>query len=425
MLQKKMYRTIIYLGYILILSCFSLLGQSHEGHNHKYPQHQDESKSTVKQLEETKTTKEKAVTPRNPHIHSEPMMTPAGLMLPHIHNSNDWMVDYMYMQMDMRSLYNGNNVEDPNKYLAGIEYNPTIGSIPSSQLGTGAIHDHSGTTTNTSTTPDPLPSYYVASLNPNSYRYMSMPVAMKMEMTMISLMKNISDKTAIMIMLPYMNNSMQMISGNLEKSFMRTQGIGDIGLTLAHKLLEKESHTINVQLGITIPTGSIDEKNTMPLMGKVKSPYNMQMGTGTYNTIPAISYIFKKEKFSLGSFVQVTLRNGKNDNGYRFGNRYEFSLWTSYLLLNWLAPTLRITSSKWDNISGADPNLDPTMDPQNDPNRQGGRRIDLLGGVNFYFPSFSEKMKAGFEIGKPIYQHLNGPQMGTNSLFNFRFQASF
>jgi hypothetical protein len=160
-------------------------------------------------------------------------------------------------------------------------------------------------------------------------------------------------------------------------------------------------------------------------MGKIKSPYNMQLGTGTYNTIPGISYTFTKGKFNLGSFGQITLRNGKNDSGYRFGNRYEASLWTSYALLDWLAPTLRITSLKWDNISGADSSLDPTMDPQNDPNRQGGRRIDLLAGVNFYFPSISEKMKAGLEFGKPLYQHLNGPQLGVNTLFNFRFQATF
>ena len=403
---------------ILLFFTNEIKSQSHEGHDHSQPSKKEDTVKPTKELKksnsksvEVETVKPEIVpneeikpidkkelenTQDNPHIHTGPITTPAGLMLPHIHNTKDWVIDYMYMQMDMRTLYNGNNKEDPGKYLAGIEYNPTISTIPATQVGTGNAHNHSGTTTNT-TTPDPLPSYYIGSLNPNSYRYMSMPVSMKMEMTMISLMKNIND----------------------------TQGIGDIGITLATKLLEKESHTINLQMGLTLPTGSIDEKNTMPLMGNVKSPYNMQLGTGTFNAIPGISYLFNKGKFTLGSFAQITLRNGKNDNGYRFGNRYEFSLWTSYILLDWLAPTLRITSTKWDNISGADPNLDPTMDPQNDPNRQGGRRVDLLAGVNFYIPSLSEKMKAGIEFGKPIHQHLNGPQMGANSLFNFRFQASF
>ncbi|MCE9499207.1 MAG: transporter, partial [Leptospira sp.] len=257
------------------------------------------------------------------------------------------------------------------------------------------------------------------------YRYMSMPIAMKMEMTMVNLMKNINDKLAIMIMIPYVNNSMEMVSGNLEKSFMRTQGVGDIGATLIYRMFERNSHSVNIQFGLTLPTGSIDETNLMPLMGKVRSPYNMQPGSGTYNSIPGFSYIYKPGNLSIGTFGKAVLQNGKNDNAYRFGNKYEFSIWVSYLVLKWLSPTLRATGTKWNNISGSDATLDYRMDPQNDPNRQGGHRIDVLAGLNFMIPSLTENIKAGIEFGKPVHQHLNGPQLGANSLFNFRLQATF
>lgn len=357
------------------------------------------------------------------HEHKGPMRTPAGLMIPHVQKSDDWMVDYMYMNMDMRHLYNGSRAEDPNKYLMGIGFDPSVNTIPASQYGTGTVHNHS---TNTGgSAPDPLPSYYIASLNPGPYRYMSVPTSMKMEMAMLGLMKNINDKLAVMFMLPYMNNSMQSTSGNYEKSFMRTQGVGDMGVTLVYKMIDKDKHELNVQLGITTPTGSIDEKNLMPLMGRTRSPYNMQPGSGTYNSIPGFSYTYSGNRFTLGTFSQMILRNGKNGNSYRFGNRYEFSIWASYQLWDWLTPTFRITSVKWENVSGADPGLNYTMDPQNDPMRQGGRRIDLLAGLNFSIPSISDKIKAGIEFGAPVYQHLNGPQMGVSTLFNFRLQAVF
>lgn len=397
--------------------------ESKDSESPKTTEKNAESQITNSTLSEKKEDRE-AANANQLHEHSGPSGIPAGLMFPQVHKSNDWMLDYMYMQMDMNQLYNGSNRINAGNSLFGIELNPTVGTIPANQLSTGSVHNHSGTNTNT-TPPEPLPSYYIASLYPNSYRYMSMPVSMKMEMTMISLMKNINDKLSVMFMIPYMNYSMQSLSGNLEKSFMRTQGVGDIGASLAYKLIEKEAHTFQLQFGVTLPTGSIDEKNLMPLMGRVRSPYNMQLGTGTYNAIPGFNYTYQKGKITFGSMGQVTLRNGKNDNGYRFGNRYELSVWTSYRLLESLAPTIRITSLKWDNISGSDPSLDPTMDPQNDPNRQGGRRIDLLAGLNFYIPSLTEKVKAGLEFGKPVYQHLNGPQLGTNTLFHFRFQASF
>lgn len=353
------------------------------------------------------------------HSHGKILGMPAGLMVPHIHGSREWMIDYMYMSMDMNEMYVGGKAQDPSKYLIGLQPNYSL-----SVSGASGTHNHSGTSA-ASSDASPLPSLYTPVLNASPYRYMSVPQKMKMEMTMLSVMKNITDKFSVMIMIPYVNNSMKMVSGNYESSFMRVQGVGDVSVTGVFQFFRKDSHRINLQLGISMPTGSIDEKNLMPLMGESRSPYNMQPGSGTYNTIPGIAYLFSNGKWNAGSFTQAVLRNAKNSNGYRFGNRYESSFWISYSFWEWAAPLLRITYSKWDNISGADSALDYKMDPQNDPSLQGGRRMDVLAGVNFTVPSISEKLKAGLEFGKPVYQHLNGPQMGATSLFNFRLQVMF
>lgn len=354
-----------------------------------------------------------------PHSHGKILGMPAGLMVPHIHGSKEWMIDYMYMSMDMNEMYVGGKAQDPSKYLIGLQPNYSLSVSTSS-----GVHNHTGTS-NASADASPLPSLYTPVLNTSPYRYMSVPQKMKMEMTMLSVMKNITDKFSVMIMIPYVNNSMKMLSGNYESSFMRVQGVGDVSVTGVFQFFRKDSHRINLQLGISLPTGSIDEKNLMPLMGESRSPYNMQPGSGTYNTIPGIAYLFSNGKWNAGSFTQAVLRNAKNSNGYRFGNRYETSAWISYSFWEWAAPILRVTYSKWDNISGADSALDYKMDPQNDPNLQGGRRMDVLAGMNFTVPSISEKLKAGLEFGKPVYQHLNGPQMGATSLFNFRLQYVF
>ncbi|HMV79172.1 MAG TPA: transporter [Leptospiraceae bacterium] len=353
------------------------------------------------------------------HSHGKVLGMPAGLMVPHIHGSKEWMIDYMYMSMDMNEMYVGGKAQDPSKYLIGLQPNYSL-----SVSGSSGVHNHSGTTSSSSDA-SPLPSLYAPVLNASPYRYMSVPQKMKMEMTMLSVMKNITDKFSVMIMIPYVNNSMKMLLGNYESSFMRVQGVGDVSVTGVFQFFRKDSHRINLQFGISLPTGSIDEKNLMPLMGESRSPYNMQPGSGTYNTIPGIAYLFSNGKWNAGSFTQVLLRNAKNSNGYRFGNRYESSIWISYSFWEWAAPILRVTYSKWDNISGADSALDYKMDPQNDPNLQGGRRMDILAGMNFTLPSVSEKLKAGLEFGKPVYQHLNGPQMGATTLFNFRLQYMF
>ena len=143
----------------------------------------------------------------------------------------------------------------------------------------------------------------------------------------------------------------------------------------------------------------------------------MQTGSGTYSAIPSISYNYLIGAWTFGSFVQGTFRSAKNDNAYKFGNIYISSIWIGRNITQNFSLYIRGSAQKWENITGSDPKLDYRMDPQNDPARQGGIRYDGLIGITINLWS---DLNIALEGGVPVYQHLNGPQVGTTQIFNFK-----
>ncbi len=60
------------------------------------------------------------------------------------------------------------------------------------------------------------------------------------------------------------------------------------------------------------------------------------------------------------------------------------------------------------------------------PNFYGGKRTDLLGGVEIAGGPFGyKKQHASFEVGKTIIQNLNGPQLGHSWTFNALLGTEF
>ncbi|AOP36283.1 phenol degradation protein meta [Leptospira tipperaryensis] len=340
------------------------------------------------------------------HVHEEraDQVAPAGVMAPHLHKKGSWIFDFRSMTMQMSTLLMG------NKPIGGIEtlwfpqFDPTI-AMPSGSLLTGGSS--------------------VPQTSLNDYRYMSVPKSMTMEMYMANVMYGLTDDTMLMFMLPVIKNKMVMETSNFDRSNMSSGGVGDISFTAAHRFFKRENHDFFLNFGVSLPTGSIDETDSMPMMGRQKVPYNMQPGTGTINYLPGFTYTGKSDRFSWGINSSANLRSSKNQNNYRFGNRYETTTWIAYSLFQWMSFSARVQSTQWENLRGRDSSLDPKMDPQNDPNRQGGNRSEAYLGLNFLILDGPFRgTKFGFEAGRPFHQHLNGPQMAVQSTVNLfvRFQ---
>jgi hypothetical protein len=60
------------------------------------------------------------------------------------------------------------------------------------------------------------------------------------------------------------------------------------------------------------------------------------------------------------------------------------------------------------------------------PDFQGGERVDVIGGVNFVATHGGlAGHRVGIEVGAPVYQNLNGPQMTGQWFATIGWQKGF
>ena len=244
---------------------------------------------------------------------------------------------------------------------------------------------------------------------------------------------DLSEQWSLSLSIPYIRQETEHVSivPGFDEFTIVSEGFGDaeIGATWLHRLNQNSSILVN--LGLSLPTGSIDEKGRTPKDANVDTqlPYTMQLGSGTYDIKPSIVYSGVAGDWTYGANLNLTLRTGKNDRDYRLGNVYQAGIWTRYALTDWIQPSFRIDGVIWDEISGEDEDLlkaDLPVSPYPaavvQPKYFGGTKCSALVGLRLKDPRGRlENTFLELEAGAPFYQDLNGPQPSED----WRFSASF
>lgn len=256
------------------------------------------------------------------------------------------------------------------------------------------------------------------------------PTDMNMEVHMAAVMYAPSDDLTLMAMLPYIRKSMDHVTRTGVRFTTEPEGFGDLVVKALYTFYRVgfDRHRLLVNAGLSFPTGSIDERGVLadPAQGEQQLSYPMQLGSGTFDLLPGISYLGQTTNWAWAVDALVTIRLGENSRDYTLGNRYRLSGRIDRRWTDWLSSSVRIDGQMWENIDGADPDLDPTRVPTNDPDRRAGRRLDLLLGVNLYAPRGPLKgLRIAIEGGVPLYQSLDGPQLETDWLLTAGVQYIF
>ena len=306
---------------------------------------------------------------------------PISVMGDHMHKMGEWMLSYRYMTMEMDGLLAG------SKNISANDANSTFG-FPLGML----------------------------------------PKDMKMDMHMFGTMYAISNKWTLMAMVNYLDNEMSMQSAMM--GTMESKGISDIKLAGLYDLAQwDDGRRVHLKLGLNLPTGSIDEKHNGNILG-----YGMQLGSGTYDFEPAITYLGQTENYSYGAQLGGILRIGQNDQDYTLGNRFEAALWGASKITDSLSASAKFDYSSQSEIDGSDARLKMrremmggTMDsPTFDPKSQ-GRDITTFGlGLNYYFQNnglTGHRLAAEWET--PIDQKVNGVQLELDSVWTLGWQYAW
>ena len=260
--------------------------------------------------------------------------------------------------------------------------------------------------------------------------FMVTPLRMDMEMHMFGVMHAPIEGLTLMLMVPYVFLEMDHQTRGGARFTTRSHGLGDISATALIDLLARDNHKIHAHVGLSFPSGSISKKDTNPMSapGAVRLPYPMQLGSGSFDFLPGLTYTGHLKQISWGAQGLGEIRLNENSAGYRLGNEYSLTAWSAVGVAKWLSMSFRMEWREILNIRGRDGNrnINPAVVPTADPNRRASQRLDVLFGVNFIMPDGPlSGVRFGVEAGFPVHQNLDGPGLETDYTMTVGVQYAY
>lgn len=223
--------------------------------------------------------------------------------------------------------------------------------------------------------------------------------------------------------IPYVTQGTDHISivPNYPEFLIKTRGLGDIGVSLQHKLFEQESRLAALNVGLSLPTGSIDEQGDTPRApGNQQLPYTMQLGSGTYDLKIGASFT---QSLSRGNWMldaSYLHRLEDNDRNYRLGNRFSLRASADVPFYTAFAAGFGVSYQHSGDISGRDkeitvPGPFPFPAGITNPENFGGQFIRAEANVRY---RMSDRLRLKFSYVEPLWQDLNGIQPEAKGRWN-------
>lgn len=261
--------------------------------------------------------------------------------------------------------------------------------------------------------------------------------SMTMEMVMLDLMYAWNDSLTFMLMPHYMQMDMSMVAiegpamGHEQPDHHEndhnhdhhashgTSGLGDTTLALLYRIPTHPQHEVIAVLGLSVPTGSVTEKNADGTLVH----YEMQLGSGTWDFLPTLTYTGRANHLSWGGQLNAAIRlENANRSGYVLGDRYQASLWGATRLADWISLSARVTYWRQGTIGGHYNGPHRHSSPADFQENYGGEFVDAGLGANMRITGGPlAGLRVELEWLQPIEQNYNGFQLGMDDSVQVNF----
>ena len=327
---------------------------------------------------------------------------PIGVMGDHMHKKGEWMLSYRYMHMNMEGNRIGDDSVSPQQIVATVpnRFGPPM-------------------------------------LTPPTLRVV--PTRMEMDMHMFGAMYAPTDNLTLMAMVNYIEKEMDHLTFMGGPSLTppiiggfttRSEGIGDTKISALYRLYDDSMHHLHLNMGLSLPTGDIKQRDTvftpMGANADLRLPYAMQLGTGTFDLLPGVTYTGRSGDLTWGAQYMAEVRlEDENDEGYAWGDKHQVTGWLAYQWAPWISTSFRASYSHLGEIEGSDAMIAAPVQTAY-PEFYGGERVELFGGINLAGQSGPFKgHRLAIEAGAPVYEDLNGPQMSQDWTVTVGWQKAF
>lgn len=225
------------------------------------------------------------------------------------------------------------------------------------------------------------------------------------------------EEFTIVVTLPFYEKSLDWqpregVAGNAQTTTVN--GFGDISLNFLYRVFDDEGGRLHLNLGLGFPSGSTSESAVTPTSGDrlERLPYVMQLGSGTIDLKPGVTYNGYWRGMNWGAQILGVLHAGTNSENYTKGNEYSITGWAGRKWARWFGTAFRLAWQQAFNPEGFDDRMWTTASPLANPELQAFRRLDALFGFDFYVTGGRfQGVRLSVEAGLPAYQSVDGPQL--------------
>ena len=224
----------------------------------------------------------------------------------------------------------------------------------------------------------------------------------------------VTDDLTIMGVLPIIQRHFNYIDASGNPYVNSITDLSDIQLSALYVLARTENQQLHLNLGMQVPTGIFIEQGSTTSPTSPALTYPVRSSDGTWDFMPGFTYRGQSRDWTWGLQAIGTFRFGINKYDYRLGNEGNFNAWLARKLTESTSVSVRLNGHIMGNIYGADPQLNPALTPSNNPMLQAYQQFNILFGVNYVVPDgLLRGQRIGVEGGLPLYQWLDGPELGT------------
>ncbi len=207
-----------------------------------------------------------------------------------------------------------------------------------------------------------------------------------------------------------------------------TGGLGDLGMYAMVKLFDNAVHHLHATAGFTAPIGDVDiqlRRNHQVDGGFIH--YGMQLGSGTWDFKPSLTYTGQADEFSWGAQANGTVRmEDKNESGYALGDMFQATAWGSYNLSNWLTASVRGVYTLQGSIKGKFNGLINQFGPMDYTGSYGGKYWDVGFGLSAAVPSGDlAGNRLSVEWLQPVEDDVNGFQLERDGALSATWSVAF
>ncbi|MEQ1716936.1 MAG: transporter [Hyphomicrobium sp.] len=335
---------------------------------------------------------------------------PAGVMVDHMHKAGEFMVGYRYSwsKMSGDTLRGTGAVDDTQ-----IRHNACL--LPGEDPHAHDTHNHCAMKQS----------------------------EMTMQMHMLDLMYAPTDWLTLMLMPQWMTMDMTMspVAGaamggghdehgdehgdadHMGSHSHGTDGFGDTIFGALVKISDGPGYHLHTGMMFSAPTGSTSEKGSSGNL----THYMMQLGSGTWDFMPSLTYTGHAGRFSWGVQLAGVIRmEDENDEGYRLGDVFQATGWGAYRLTDWLSASVRLLHTNQSEIEGHYNAAHGHGSPPDFARNYGGRYFDVGFGVNFVVPEGALKgHRLSVEWLQPVRDDVNGYQQERDGTLYANWSKAF